>query len=39
MIRPICLAVILAVLVDQLLLHGLYTATMLRMLADIRAHF
>jgi hypothetical protein len=39
MLRVVCLAWILGVAVDQLLLDGTYTAVVLRMLSDIRAHF
>jgi len=38
MIRVMCLAFILGVMVDQLLLDGTFTAAGLRMLAQIRAH-
>jgi hypothetical protein len=38
MTRVICLAIVLGVMVDQLLLDGTYTDVALRMLSDIDAH-
>jgi hypothetical protein len=39
MIRPVCLAVIVGVMVDQIMLDGQFMAGALRMVADILAHF
>ena len=39
MIRPVCLAVIVGVMVDQIMFGGQFMAGALGMLADIRRHF
>jgi hypothetical protein len=39
MIRPVCLAVIVGVMADQIVLHGQFMAALLGMLVDIRHHF
>jgi len=39
MIRPVCLAVIVGVMADQIVLHGQFMAAFLGMLADIGHKF